>query len=154
MTDLEKQIAEAKNKVVELEKELKDSKARPQKGDVYYMWSHNGVCSGSWDEYSWEIHILERGEVFKTKEECELDNTKRRILKRIKALEKGFVPDLNDMQEFVYQIYYNKKERSFGVTSSCSYSYYSILGNYKTTEDVRAAIAELGDSLKILAGIK
>jgi len=169
MTDLENQITEAKNilfgleeqidetkiTIDELEKKLKGSKAWPQKGDVYYSWLYGKVFSNIWDSHYWQTDMLERGEIFKTEEDCELDHKKRKILQRIKVLEKGFVPKFSD-DEDIYQIYCYRSTNLFYTSRLKNNDTLGATGGrYRTKDDAEDALDALGSAnLKILAGIK
>jgi hypothetical protein len=157
MTSIQQQINEMELDLAALKEKLaNEPKPWPSYLDEYYFW--DVYCDIAkkfvWEKGSFEEKHLLRGDIFRTKEECELDNTKRRIMQHIKFLERGFVPDFKNKNQHVFGIFYDKEKESFFIDHQAELYYGSIFGNYKNREDAQDAKIILGNDLKILAGIK
>ena len=146
--------------IAELRKQLEEPKSWPQEGDEYYIydrWNKESV-KVEWRNHYADQDGLARGELFRTKEECEEDDKKRRALVRIKDFirKEGleFVPDWEDKFQakhyiFTYQGRISRTEEWDNTTNTNP-----LTGYFRTHEDKIKVIDNCEADLKILFNLK
>ena len=155
--ELEKQIRELENKTNELKKELeceeqKEVKCPFKYGDKYFLLPSDGMVSESiWGDYKFDNRALLQGNIFKTKEEAELEHDKRDLLTRFRQFRDqcngDWKPELDKVKHYICL-----KCETFrlSVTSSIYWASFNMFGYFKNKEDAERAIELFGDEIKRL----
>lgn len=120
----------------------------PKDGDRYsYISSQGLVNTYLWGEESFDRGCAEIGNIYRTEDEALKEVDRRKVLTKLKARAKGFVPDWCGSGANWYIQYAHNK----GKFSPSSVSYGQSFEPYFASEaDAQAAIDELGDELMAL----
>lgn len=144
--DILKEIEGLKNKIAELEKEIKKENGgrwKPERNDKYfYMSSHGEVCDDKWEEYEEDNDRYSIGNCFRTKEEAEFAAEKLKVIAELKNYEeKDAVWDGNNLH---YCIGFGIKD---GKLKTCETELWILQGAifFRSEEDARKAIEAVGE---------
>ena len=150
--DLEAKLEEMKAEIDRLENGW-EMKCPYKEGDEYYFVSANGLAKyDSWDNYDFEKRAFAQGNIFKTKQEAELESKRRNLLTRFRAFRdecnNGWEPDWSNNGE-KWEIDYKEEEGLIALWTSLVNSF-STFGYFKNKQDTQRAIDLFGDEIKEL----
>lgn len=158
--EIQNQIEELKKKTQELQKELEIEKQKEVKcpfkyGDEYFLLPSDGMVSESiWGDYKFDNRALSQGNIFKTKEEAELEHDKRDLLTRFRQFRDqcngDWKPDLKIVGLPKYCIAINNKTDVSFAMDVTFYNEFNPFGYFKKKEDCKRAIELFGDEIKRL----
>lgn len=163
MTNLET----LKQKTADMEAKLKEMKAEIERlengwemkcpykdGDEYYFVSANGLAKyDSWGGYVFEKEAFDQGNIFKTKQEAELESKRRNLLTRFRAFRDecndGWTPDWTGNSEKI-SLYYKPEDKNLYLNTSFIADTFNLFGYFKNKKDAERAIKLFGDEIKEL----
>ena len=155
--EIQNQIEELEKKTQELQKELEIEKQKEVKcpfkyGDEYFLLPSDGMVSESiWGDYKFDNHALSQGNIFKTKEEAELEHDKRDLLTRFRQFRNqcngDWKPTINEKK---YYIFFNFEEHKFKIDWFCQIGIFESFGTFKNKADANRAVELFGDEIKRL----
>lgn len=158
--EIQNQIEELKKKTQELQKELEIEKQKEVKcpfkyGDEFFLLPSDGMVSESiWGDYKFDNRALSQGNIFKTKEEAELEHDKRDLLTRFRQFRDqcngDWKPDLKIVGLPKYCIAINNKTDVSFAMDVTFYNEFNPFGYFKKKEDCERAIQLFGDEIKRL----
>ena len=122
-------------------------------GDEYYFVSANGLAKyDSWGGYVFEKEAFDQGNIFKTKQEAELESKRRNLLTRFRAFRdecnRDWKADWNDCNSKKWII--TKNEEEIYAMGTNGLNIFSLFGHFKNQEDCERAIELFGDEIKEL----
>jgi hypothetical protein len=130
--------------------EAKEYTSKLNLGDTYWIVGREGsIASQTWSDDTVDNQRLEVGNVFRTKEEAEKEVARRKVMKKLKDLAGGFVPNWRDTVQYKWYVYYSFKGEEFYV-NGCSYLNTPMQIYFPTREAAQHAIDVLGDELDVL----
>ena len=137
-------------KAPEKEEDTWEMKIPYEHNDVYYLLSHRGTVEKCWfNTNPVDKPRFFQGNIFKTKEEAELEAKRRNLLTRFRNECNGeWEPDWNNYLENKY--YIGSELEGFGVCSTALITVFPIFGYFKNNEDAQRAIELFGDEIKEL----
>lgn len=158
--EIQNQIEELKKKTQELQKELEIEKQKEVKcpfkyGDEYFLLPSDGMVSESiWGDYKFDNRALSQGNIFKTKEEAELEHDKRDLLTRFRQFRDqcngDWKPDLKIVGLPKYCIAINNKTDVSFAMDVTFYNEFNPFGYFKKKEDCQHAIQLFENEIKRL----
>ena len=158
--EIKQQIEELEKKTQELQKELEIEKQKEVKcpfkyGDEYFLLPSDGMVSESiWGDYKFDNRALSQGNIFKTKEEAELEHDKRDLLTRFRQFRDqcngDWKPDLKIVGLPKYCIAINNKTDIMFAMDVTFYNEFNPFGYFKKKEDCQRAIQLFEDEIKRL----
>ena len=123
-----------------------------KKGDEYYLVDAGGLSNNSsWDDWVYEKMAFNQGNIFKTKEEAELEAKRRNLLTQFKAF--------RDECNGEWKVDWNTNDAKWsiaknedGLSDVCTISLdiFATFGYFKNQEDAERAIELFGDEIKEL----
>lgn len=162
--EIQNQIEELEKKTQELQKELEIEKQKEVKcpfkyGDEYFLLPSDGMVSESiWGDYKFDNRALSQGNIFKTKEEAELEHDKRDLLTRFRQFRdkcneewKQKREDCIDFNGYHIEIY-NGTDDGMLLRSDWDpvCERFCLFGYFKKQVDCDSAIELFGDEIKRL----
>lgn len=158
--EIKQQIEELEKKTQELQKELEIEKQKEVKcpfkyGEEYFLLPSDGMVSESiWGDYKFDNRALSQGNIFKTKEEAELEHDKRDLLTRFRHFRDqcngDWKPDFKDVLQDKYSIQFNYNCGTFTIFNSGQIDSVRLFGYFKKQVDCDRAIELFGDEIKRL----
>ena len=158
--EIQNQIEELEKKTQELQKELEIEKQKEVKcpfkyGDEYFLLPSDGMVSESiWEDYKFDNRALSQGNIFKTKEEAELEHDKRDLLTRFRQFRDqcngDWKPDWKDKVKAKYFIVFNHESSALLLKWYIDVQPFASFGCFKNREDAIRAIQLFGDEIKRL----
>lgn len=161
--EIQNQIEELEKKTQELQKELEIEKQKEVKcpfkyGDEYFLLPSDGMVSESvWGDYKFDNRALSQGNIFKTKEEAELEHDKRELLTKFRQFRDKcngeWRPDWNNSKfdKFFISSYIGDfDEVEIFVYMERDYNHFSPFGYFKNEYDAKRALELFGDEIKKL----
>lgn len=121
----------------------------PEFGDKYFYLLANGVYSSTWGGDPVDKGYTEQGLVFRTEKEAEKHRQRNIVMKKLRDLAGGFVPDWDDTAQTKYVIFFNYRYNNWD-TSGYDYTYHYGQAYFHTRQEAQHAIDTLGDELKVL----
>jgi hypothetical protein len=151
--DLEAKLEEMKAEIDRLENGW-EMKCPYKDGDEYYFVSANGLAKyDSWDNYDFEKRAFAQGNIFKTRQEAELEAKRRNLLTRFRAFRDecndGWTPDWTKNREKI-SLYYKPEDKFFYMDTSFIANTFNLFGYFKNKQDAERAIDLFGDEIKEL----
>ena len=123
---------------------------KPDIGDGYYRLCGDGMIIGySWTNSDSDFSYYAQGNAFPTREAAELERDKRAVMKKLRDLAEGWVPEWSDNFQQKWFIHYDHESKRFFI----KYSYKTqSIGTvcFETEAKARHAIDTLGDELLVL----
>ena len=139
--------------IPEEEEDTWEMKCPYKDGDEYYFVSANGLAKyDSWDNYDFEKRAFAQGNIFKTKQEAELETKRRNLLTRFRT----FRDECNDGWNLDWNNHNSKKwcitknEEGMYAMWTFEFNSFSYFGYFKNQEDAERAIELFGDEIKEL----
>ena len=137
--NLQEELKALKDRIAELEEQVKEEQEFPQDGDGYwYIDDYGYILNEKWDGLDFEEFRLEIGNVFKTKEQAEFAAEK---LKVEAELRKYSTPFKEDDDNCFIQI--NSSHNNIVVDSEEGYQTQGTI-YFESKEEVQQAIASVG----------
>lgn len=152
MKTLQQQLKEAEAMLASVHKQLeaKEDKTWPKYDDMYwFLYAEGTAAMDPWMSSPVDNNRLSVGNVYHTKEEAEKEAARRKVMKKLKDLAGGFVPNWADHLESKYSIYFNRREGVFRVNDHTIYDYIGQV-YFPTEKAAQHAIDVLGDELDVL----
>ena len=89
--NVQDEIKELKQRIAELEEQVKEEQEFPQDGDGYwYIDDYGYILNEKWDGLDFEEFRLEIGNMFKTKEQAEFAVEKLKVEAELRKYSRGF----------------------------------------------------------------
>ncbi len=158
--ELENEIKGLENRKIALLKELEIEKQKEVKcpfkyGDGYFLLPSDGMVSESiWGNYKFDNRSLLQGNIFKTKEEAELEHDKRDLLTRFRQFRDkcngDWKPDFKNDNSSKYYIAFHHDDNTMTIYSYLSIEEFNLFGYFKEREDAERAIELFGNEIKRL----
>ena len=158
--EIQNQIEELEKKTQELQKELEIEKQKEVKcpfkyGDEYFLLPSDGMVSESiWGDYKFDNRALSQGNIFKTKEEAELEHDKRDLLTRFRQFRDqcngDWKPNFKIFMANKYNIGVDFFSGGLEARDSGNICELCLFGYFKSKEDCDSAIELFGDEIKRL----
>lgn len=158
--EIQNQIEELEKKTQELQKELEIEKQKEVKcpfkyGDEYFLLPSDGMVSESiWGDYKFDNRALSQGNIFKTKEEAELEHDKRDLLTRFRQFRDqcngDWKPNFKIFMANKYNIGVDFFSGGLEALDSGNICELCLFGYFKSKEDCDRAIELFGDEIKRL----
>ena len=155
--EIQNQIEELEKKTQELQKELEIEKQKEVKcpfkyGDEYFLLPSDGMVSESiWGDYKFDNRALSQGNIFKTKEEAELEHDKRDLLTRFRQFRDQCNGDWKpEIYNTKYYIYFNSTDNKIKSSWNHLNNGFHLFGYFQKEEDCDRAIELFGDEIKRL----
>ena len=156
-------IAELEDKVKVLLDEIETLKREEKAEKFEYLFEIGEQCwfissSGSLFRDTWDTALISsdryhQGNVFKTKEEAELERDRRALLTRFRQFRDkcngDWEPDF-DKDSFKYYLSLNHRTKVWKIHCSCNLEDFNLFGCFKEREDAARAIQLFGDEIKRL----
>lgn len=155
-------LEELTKKAEEMEKQLKELKSEIERAknwemkstydydDKYFFIDGEGAVGRSqWDNMDIDINRFSQGNIFKTKEEANLESERRTLLAKFREFRnernEGWKPDWTDINEAKWSavLSYGKLE---ALSMYCSNSF-DAFGHFKNREDCQRAIEIFGKEI-------
>lgn len=155
-------LEELTKKAEEMEKQLKELKSEIERAknwemkstydydDKYFFIDGEGVVSGSrWNNLDIDINRFSQGNIFKTKEEAELESNRRTLLAKFREFRdernEGWKPDWTDTNEAKWSAVLSKGElKALSVYFNNSFDTF---GHFKNQEDCQRAVEIFGEEI-------
>ena len=141
-----KEIEELKNKIAELEKEIKKENSgrwKPERNDKYfYISAHAEVCDDKWEEYEGDNDRYSIGNCFRTKKGAEFAVEKLKVIAELKDYEEQDA--VWDERNSHYYILFDAKDRKI---LTCETKLWIPQGAifFKSEENAKKAIETVGE---------
>ena len=155
--ELENEIKGLENRKIALLKELEIEKQKEVKcpfkyGDEYFLLPSDGMVSESvWGNYKFDNRSFSQGNIFKTKEEAELEHDKRDLLTCFRQFRDKCNGDWRpESNKIKYYICLKCESLRLSVSSSIYWNAFNMFGYFKNKQDVEVAIELFGDEIKRL----
>lgn len=158
--EIQNQIEELEKKTQELQKELEIEKQKEVKcpfkyGDEYFLLPSDGMVAESiWGDYKFDNRALSQGNIFKTKEEAELEHDKRYLLTRFRQFRAqcngDWKPDFESWEVNKYYVAYSYVSNALCCFTALLNTDFQPFGYFKNRTDCERAIELFGDEIKRL----
>lgn len=155
--ELENEIKGLENRKIALLKELEIEKQKEVKcpfkyGDEYFLLPSDGMVSESiWGNYKFDNRSFSQGNIFKTKEEAELERDKRALLTRFRQFRDkcngDWKPDFKDNNSQKNYISFNHNDNMMKIYSYSNLEEFNLFGYFKNGSDAKRAIELFGDEI-------
>lgn len=150
-----KKLEKLKKERAELDKRIESLEYAErlfEEGDEIWSIDHFGnVQRGNWGDYEWVYSAFVQGNIFKTKQESEMEAKRRNLLTRFRAFRDecndGWKPDftIHDNKYFI-----EKRSGKTDVNYICTVNAFILFGYFKNYEDAQRAIELFGDEIQKL----
>lgn len=142
-------------KVPEKEEDTWEMKIPYEHNDAYYLLSHRGNVDKCWfNNNAVDKPRFFQGNIFKTKEEAELEAKRRNLLTRFRAFRNecngGWKPDWTNGFEDKFFMSFNIFSDTLDVRRAGVVNGFYIFGYFKNEKDIKRAIELFGDEIKEL----
>ena len=137
--DLQEELKALKERIAELEEQVKEEQEFPQDGDGYwYIDDYGYILNEKWDGLDFEEFRLEIGNVFKTKEQAEFAVEKLKVEAELREFSKPFEP-MTDNFFMVYDKHLKSLENNCSLKTDIQGVIY-----FGSREEIRKAIETVG----------
>lgn len=155
LEELTKKAEEMEKQLTELKSEIERAKNWEMKStydydNKYFFIDGEGVVSGSrWNNLDIDINRFSQGNIFKTKEEAELESNRRTLLAKFREFRdernEGWKPDWTDTNEAKWSAVLSKGElKALSVYFNNSFDTF---GHFKNQEDCKRAVEIFGEEI-------
>lgn len=147
--EMEKQLKELKSEIKRAKKDWEIQYPYEHRDKYFFVDGEGVVTVSQWDGWDIDINRFSQGNIFKTKEEANLESKRRTLLAKFREFRndynEGWKPDWTDTQEAKWSAVL--RDGKLEALSMYLNNSFDTFGHFKNREDCQRAIEIFGEEI-------